>query len=62
LLTGSVLGGVANTIGYSGFAESLTYNAAYNGAPLYTVQRARDKLGRITVITDTIGGVTDVYG
>ena len=62
LLTGSVLGGVSDTIGYNGFAETLTYDAAYNGASLYNVQRARDQLGRITVNTETIGGVTDVYG
>ncbi|MCL5994749.1 MAG: hypothetical protein M1546_01685, partial [Chloroflexi bacterium] len=62
LLTGSMLGSVTDTIGYNGFAESLTYNTAYNGTSLYKVQRARDKLGRITVITETIGGVTDVYG
>ena len=35
LLTGSVLGSVTDTIGYNGFAESLTYNAAYNGTSLY---------------------------
>lgn len=62
LLTGSVLGSVTDTIGYNGFAESLTYNTAYNGTSLYTVQRARDQLGRIMVITETIGGVTDAYG
>jgi RHS repeat-associated protein len=62
LLTGSVLGSVADTIGYNGFAEALTYTAAYNGTSLYNVQRARDPLGRITVLTETIGGVTDVYG
>jgi len=62
LLVGSTLGSVADTIGYNGFAESLTYDAAYNGTSLYNVQRTRDKLGRITVITETIGGVTDTYG
>ncbi|HZY42095.1 MAG TPA: hypothetical protein VFF59_08855, partial [Anaerolineae bacterium] len=62
LLTGSVLGSVTDTIGYNGFAESLTYNAAYNGTSLYKAQRARDLLGRITVLTDTVGGVADVYG
>ena len=62
LLTGSTLGSVTDTIGYNGFAESLTYTAAYNGTSLYNVQRARDKLGRITAITETIGGVTDGYG
>jgi YD repeat-containing protein len=62
LLTGSVLGSITDTIGYNGLAESLTYNTAYNGTSLYNVQRARDKLGRIMVLTETIGGVTDAYG
>ena len=61
LLTGSQLGGVSDTIGYNGFAEPITYSAAYNGTALYDVQRARDKLGRITAITETIGGATVTY-
>ena len=61
LLTGSVLGSVTDTIGYSGFGESLTYNAANNGTSVYLAQRARDQLGRIEVLTETIGGVTDAY-
>jgi RHS repeat-associated protein len=62
LLIGSTLGGLTDTTSYNGFAETLTYAAAYNGTSLYNVQRTRDKLGRITEITETIGGVTDTYG
>ena len=62
LLTGSTLGSVTDTIGYNGFAEALTYTAAYNGTSLYNAQRARDNLGRMTVLTETIGGVTDGHG
>jgi RHS repeat-associated protein len=64
LLTGSTLGGVADTWGYNGFAEATSYSAAYNATPLYAVQYVRDKLGRITQKTETIGGVTGVtvYG
>ncbi|MCJ7738312.1 MAG: hypothetical protein MUQ10_13540, partial [Anaerolineae bacterium] len=61
-LTGSALGGVTDTTTYNGFAESISYNASYNSTSLFTVQHARDRLGRITVITETVGGVMDVYG
>ena len=54
MLARGALGSVTDTIGYNSFAEPLTYSATYNGAPLYSVQRARDPLGRITVFTDTL--------
>jgi RHS repeat-associated protein len=61
LVTGSTLGNVTDTRGYNGFAEPISYNAAYSGAGIYTAQYTRDKLGRITQKTETIGGVTDTY-
>jgi YD repeat-containing protein len=61
LLTGSALGNVTDTWSYSGFAEPINYSAVYNAAPLYNIQYDRDKLGRITQKSETIGGVTAVY-
>jgi RHS repeat-associated protein len=61
LLMGSALAGVADVWGYNGFAEPFTYTASYNAASLYSVQYERDRLGRITQKSQTIGGVTDVY-
>lgn len=62
LLTGSTLGNVTDTLSYNGFAEPINYSAVTNGASLYKVQYNRDKLGRITEKTETIGGATDTYG
>ncbi len=62
LLTGTALGSVTDTRGYNTFGEPITYSAAHGGTSLFSVQYARDKLGRITQKTETIGGVTDVYG
>lgn len=60
MLTGSTLGSIADTWSYNGFAEPTSYSAAYNATPLYNVQYGRDKLGRITQKTETIGGATAV--
>ncbi len=62
LLSGSTLGLITDTWSYNGFAEPVRYQATFSGADLLTVQYARDKLGRITAKTETIGGVTDTYG
>jgi RHS repeat-associated protein len=61
LLMGSALGGVADAWGYNGFAEPFTYTVSYNAASLYSVQYERDRLGRITQKSETVGGATDVY-
>ena len=62
LLTGSTLGSVTDTLSYNGFAEPINYSATTKGTSLYKVQYNRDKLGRITEKTETIGGATDTYG
>ncbi len=61
LLTGSTLGGVTDAWGYNGFAETTSYSATHSAAPLFSLQYQRDKLGRITQKSETIGGTTDVY-
>lgn len=61
LLTGSALGGVADSWGYNGFGEVISYSASYNGGALYSLQYQRDKLGRITQKSESIGGGSAVY-
>ncbi len=46
---------------YNGFGEVATYTAAYLGTQIFAQQFTRDKLGRITQKTETIGGATDTY-
>jgi RHS repeat-associated protein len=62
LLLGTTLGNVTDTWTYNGFGESTNYQASYNGSPLMSIQYTRDKLGRITHKTETVGGMTHVYG
>jgi RHS repeat-associated protein len=61
LLSGTTLDNLTDTWTYNGFGERVSYNATYGGAGLLARQYARDKLGRITAITETVGGATDVY-
>lgn len=62
LLTGSTLGSLTDAWNYNSFAEPTGYNAAYNSSPLFQTQYGRDRLGRITVMTETISGVTTAFG
>ena len=62
LLVGSTLGSITDTWSTNDFGEASGYEAAFGGTTLYNVQYTRDDLGRITQKTETIGGVTDVYG
>ena len=61
LVTGTSLGNVADTIGYNNFAEPINYTSSFNSTNLYGAQYTRDKLGRITQKSETIGGTTSVY-
>ncbi len=61
LITGSTLGAVTDTRGYSTFGELDQYTANVSGTPVLDVQYTRDKLGRITQKVETIGGVTDTF-
>jgi RHS repeat-associated protein len=61
LLTGSTLGTVSDSYTYNVFAELNSYNAKVGNNALYSTSYSRDKLGRITAKTETIGGLTTVY-
>jgi len=61
-LTGTTLGQVSDSWIYNGFGEAKTYTATAGGATAYTVTLDRDNVGQITTKTETIGGVTTVYG
>ena len=52
---------VTDTTTYSAFAELASYTATYPGGSYSYTINERDKLGRITEKTETIGGVTTVY-
>jgi RHS repeat-associated protein len=67
-ITGTALGVVTDTRTYTGFGELSTYDAKMSGTSIYSavyedggVSGARDKLGRITTKTESIGGVTDTF-
>ncbi len=60
-VTGTSLGNVSDTWTYNGFGEPAAYTAAYGGNEFYALQYTRDKLGRFTMKTENIGGVTDTY-
>ncbi|MFA6054869.1 MAG: PKD domain-containing protein [Thermodesulfovibrionales bacterium] len=62
LVTGSTLGSVSDNWIYNGFGEPETYSASYNSSPLISIQYSRDNIGRITQKTETISGVTNIYG
>jgi RHS repeat-associated protein len=61
LVVGTALGNVSDSYGYNGFGEVIDYTARYNDSVLLQIQYAYDELGRITQITETVGGVTDTY-
>ncbi len=62
LLTGTTLGQVTTSQSYNAFGELASLAASIGGAAIYTVDFTRDKLGRITERTETIGSVTTRYG
>jgi len=61
LISGTSLGAVTDTRGYSTFGELSAYTATANSATVFDVQYSRDKLGRIMQKVETIGGVTDTF-
>lgn len=65
LLTGSTIGSAPNqvvdSLTYNAFGEVASYSAAYNASALYNTTYTRDKLGRITTLVETIGGVTTTF-
>ncbi|HNG29967.1 MAG TPA: RHS repeat-associated core domain-containing protein [Blastocatellia bacterium] len=62
LVTGTTLGSVADTRGYNGFGEPVSYTASFNAAPLLAITYTRDKLGRITQkVESVLGGTASTY-
>jgi RHS repeat-associated protein len=59
LPAGSSLAVVSDTISYDAFGDVSGYSAAAGGSPIFAVAYTRDKLGRITARTETIGGQTE---
>jgi RHS repeat-associated protein len=59
LLTGTTLGLLLqDQWSYNSFAEPVAYETRFNGAPLFSTRYTRDKLGRITALSETIQGQT----
>ena len=61
-VTGTTLGNVTDAFTYTGFGEVAGYSARFLGTTLFSQSFIRDKLGRITTKTETVEGVTTVYG
>jgi len=61
LITGTTLGVVADTRGYSTFGELSSYTANVSGSPVFSTTFTRDKLGRITQKVETISGTTTTF-
>jgi YD repeat-containing protein len=62
-VTGTTLGSVTDTHAYNSYGEEQTYTASYGGTQLYSADYGtRDGLGRIATKTETVQGVTHVYG
>ena len=53
LLTGTTLGNVTTSQGYSNYGELSSYTANYNSSPLFQTTYRRDSLGRITTLNET---------
>jgi RHS repeat-associated protein len=60
-LTGTTLGGVSDTYGYSSYGELASYGASYQGSPLYSTTYTRDAGGRIHQKVEALGGATSTY-
>ena len=62
LVTGTTLSTVADAFVFDGLGEVSLYTATRSGVELFKTLYAYDKLGRITTRTETVSGVTDVFG
>ncbi|MEZ4726002.1 MAG: RHS repeat-associated core domain-containing protein [Caldilineaceae bacterium] len=61
LLANTTLGSVNDAFGYNAFGELQSYRATVGAAPLFQTGYARDSLGRITTLTETVEGTTNLY-
>lgn len=55
---GMTLGVVSEEFGYNAFGELTSQTAAVKGVAVYSARHVRDGLGRVTAITETMGGQT----
>jgi RHS repeat-associated protein len=61
LLANTTLGSVNDSFGYNTFGELQSYRANVGAAPLFQTGYARDSLGRITTLKETVEGTTNLY-
>jgi len=61
VLTGSALGNITDTIGYSSFGEAAAYQAFSSATNIFSVNYTRDDLGRISRKNETINGAAHSY-
>lgn len=61
LLTGTLLGSVADSSSYDGYVAVAAYTATAGSSPLMAASYTRDALGRISRKTETIAGATHTY-
>lgn len=61
LYTGATLASTTDSISYSTYGERSSYAAQFNSNLLYGATYTRDKVGRISGLTETIGGATTSY-
>ena len=62
-VTGSTLGNVTDSVNYNSYGEPQTYSANYGTTALYSADYGtRDGLGRIVTKTETVQGVSHIYG
>ncbi|MBL9127761.1 MAG: RHS repeat protein, partial [Verrucomicrobiales bacterium] len=57
-VTGMTLGVVSEEFGYNAFGELTSQTATVKGVAVYSARHVRDGLGRVTAITETMGGLT----
>jgi YD repeat-containing protein len=58
LLTGTTLGSLTTRQGYNAYGERDSLVASFAGSELFRTRYQRDNGGRITSLTETIGGAT----
>ena len=61
LYAGGTLASTKDSISYNTFAEPTSYTAQFGTTILYGATYTRDKIGRISGVTETIGGATTAY-
>ena len=61
LYTGGTLGSTKDTYVYNTFAEPTTHTVLFGTTTLYSAKYTRDNLGRISALTETIGGTATTY-